>query len=495
MKLSQCLKDFEYEVIRGNVDGEIADVTSDSRKANKDNAFIAIVGAVADGHKFISNAYESGCRNFIVQHMEEEFDKLEDASFILTKDTRIALAYTSAQIFNHPASKLKTVAITGTKGKTTTTFMIKSILEQHGQKVGIIGTTGVYIGDKYIKTVNTTPESYDIQRFMNMMVEDGIDVCVMEVSSQALKLNRTVGIEFDYAIFTNLSPDHIGENEHKDYEEYVYCKSLLFKQTKHGIFNIDDKEAPAMMKDTTCTKETFGFSKDADLTVDKLDFITRPGFIGIGLKTKGTIEDYFEINTPGKFSAYNAMAAILTALQFNVTAQNIKAGLMNVFVRGRVEAVKVSDRFTLLIDYAHNAMSMESILTTIREYNPHRIVSLFGCGGNRSKLRRYEMGEISGKYADLSIITEDNSRFEDVNDIIEDIKVGINKTSGKYVVIPDRKDAIRYSIEHAQDGDIVLLLGKGHEDYQEKQGKRYPFDERVVVAEILEQLKKENINV
>ena len=318
----------------------------------------------------------------------------------------------------------------------------------------------------------------------------GCDSCVMEVSSQALKMNRTAGIRFDYSIFTNLSPDHIGEGEHADYAEYVYCKSLLFRQSRHGIFNIDDKEAPVMMNaGADMDIHTYGFRPEADLCAGDIDYIVRGGFIGIGFETRGIMSGRFEVSTPGRFSAYNAMAAILVTTLMGADYKYIRDALTHTFVRGRVESVKISDRFTLLIDYAHNAMSMESILTTMKEYRPNRIVSLFGCGGNRSKLRRYEMGEISGTYADLSIITADNSRFENVMDIIEDIKAGINKTDGSYVVIPDRKEAIKYSITHAEDGDIILLLGKGHEDYQEIEGIRHPFDERVIIADILKAIQ------
>lgn len=490
MKLSECLEKLEYQCLSGNINVEIEDIVYDSRKANDTNAFICIVGAVTDGHKYIKNTLENGCKVFIIQK-DVECLAGKDVTVIKVEDTRIALSYMSAAIFNYPAKELKTIAITGTKGKTTTSFMIKTILKHHGMKVGIIGTTGVYVGDKYFEIHNTTPESYDIHRFFRMMADEGCNVCVMEVSSQALKLNRTIGIDFDCGIFTNLSPDHIGENEHADYAEYVYCKSLLFKQCNHGVFNIDDKEAVNMMKDAKCDKHTYGFSENADLHIDNIDYIVRPGFIGIGFDAHGEINEHFEVSTPGKFSAYNAMSALMVSKLFDVNIDDMKDGMVNTFVRGRVEPVKISDRFTLLIDYAHNAMSMESLLTTIREYNPKRIVSLFGCGGNRSKLRRYEMGEISGKLADLSIITADNSRFENVMDIIADIRIGMDKTDGEFVVIPDRKEAIKYSIENAKEGDIVLLLGKGHEDYQEIEGVRHPFDERDIIKDILEELRKE----
>lgn len=487
-KVSELIEKFKYSLIKGNTQQLVNDVVYDSRKAGSENVFVCIIGAVADGHKYIKSALEKGCRIFVVQKdIDELLDlkDLEDVTVIKTDNTRIALACMSAAIFDYPAKQLTMVGITGTKGKTTTSFVLRDILRNHGKNVGIIGTTGVYIKEEFFEINNTTPESYDIHRYLKMMLEKGIDTCIMEVSSQAFKLDRTYGIMFDYGIFTNMSPDHIGENEHKNYEEYVHCKSMLFKQCRYGIFNIDDKEAENMMKDAICDKHTYGFNECADLCIKDVDYIVKPGFIGIDFKTTGLLNEKFEVNTPGKFSAYNSAAAILTALLIGVDIEDIKEALLNTFVKGRVEPVKVSDKFTLLIDYAHNAMSMESLLTTIKEYNPKRIVSLFGCGGNRSKLRRYEMGEISGKYADLSIITADNSRFEDVMDIIEDIKIGINKTDGEYIVIPDRKEAIRYSIENAREGDIVLLLGKGHETYQEINGVKKHFDEREIIQEIV----------
>ena len=498
MKLSELLAQIDYTCLQGSIDKNIVDLVYDSRKAIPDTAFVCMIGAVSDGHSYIKHAIAGGCNTLLVEKDIEELDTETagilrsngDITVIQTKDSRSTLSYMAQALYEYPAKKLTTIAITGTKGKTTTTFMIRTILEECGHKTGIIGTTGVYIEDRRIEIHNTTPESYDIQMYLAEMVKAGCDSCVMEVSSQALKMNRTAGIRFDYSIFTNLSPDHIGEGEHADYAEYVYCKSLLFRQSRHGIFNIDDKEAPVMMNaGADMDIHTYGFRPEADLCAGDIDYIVRGGFIGIGFETRGIMSGRFEVSTPGRFSAYNAMAAILVTTLMGADYKYIRDALTHTFVRGRVESVKISDRFTLLIDYAHNAMSMESILTTMKEYRPNRIVSLFGCGGNRSQLRRYEMGEISGTYADLSIITADNSRFENVMDIIEDIKAGINKTDGSYVVIPDRKEAIKYSITHAEDGDIILLLGKGHEDYQEIEGIRHPFDERVIIADILKAIQ------
>lgn len=487
MLLKKILKNIEYKVIKGNLDIEINDICYNSKNVKNNDGFIALIGHNMDGHKYISDAIEKGATVIFV---EKDIDLKDDVTIIKLNDTRRDLALLSANLFENPSKKLKMIGITGTKGKTTTTWMIKRILEEDNKTVGVIGTMGVFIKNKHYDLVNTTPESYDIHKYLKEMVDNNIEYAVMEVSSQALKLGRVDGITFDYGVFTNLTHDHIGDGEHASMEEYIECKSLLFKQSRHGIFNIDDKNYKKMTNNCICDIHTFGYDKKADLYCDKVELLREKDLIGINMTTEGIICDTFKINTPGKFSAYNAMCAILTTYLIGCSIDSMKKALINISVKGRVEPVKISDKFNLLIDYAHNGVSMESILTTIREYNPRRIVTIFGCGGNRSKDRRYEMGEVSGKLADLSIITADNSRYEDVNDIINDILIGMHKTNGKYITIPDRKEAIKYSIENAHEGDIILLLGKGHEDYQEINGVRRPFDERVIIKEILNELKK-----
>lgn len=486
MQLGQLLQDVTYELLQGTLEQPVTDLVYDSRKAAPGKVFVCLSGAVTDGHNYIAGAIEAGTTAVIV---EKDVPMTEGITYLKVQNTRKALSYTSQTLFQYPARKLTLVGLTGTKGKTTTSFMMKEILEQEGKKVGVIGTMGVYIGSRHIPTQNTTPESYEIQYFLSEMVKEKVDVAVMEVSSQALKLDRVAGMEFDYGVFTNLTPDHIGEHEHKDMQEYIFCKSLLFRQCREGVFNRDDKHFDDMVKNASCQIHTYGLQEGADLWAEQIAYRRETGFIGIDFVTGGQVEEEFKVNTPGKFTAYNALSAILLTSLMGAQAEAMKHALYHFAVRGRVEPVRISDRYTLLIDYAHNAVSMESLLTTIREYEPKRIVSMFGCGGNRSKLRRFEMGEISGKLADLSVLTADNSRFEDVMDIIEDIKVGMAKTDGAYVVIPDRREAMKYCIEHAQDGDIILFLGKGHEDYQEIQGVKYPFDERDVIADILKEQK------
>lgn len=481
MKLIKILSGIKYEVVKGDIEIEVNNISYDSRKVGKEDAFICLVGASIDGHDYIEKAIESGANTIIVQ---KDINIDSDVTVIKLEDTRKSLSRLAINYFDNPSSELTTIAITGTKGKTTTSFMIKNILEEDNKKVGVIGTMGVFFGDKHYSTVNTTPESYDIQKYLREMVNDGVEYLVMEVSSQALKVGRVDGMMFDYGVFTNLSEDHIGDNEHKDMEEYIYCKSLLFKMCKNGIFNIDDIHYNEMIKDCTCRVYTFGHNKEANLVIDKVELLRKEHFIGLEMKTSGIVNDVFLVNTPGEFSAYNSACAIVVTTLLGCNIDSIKDALSKVAVRGRVEIVPVSKKYTVIIDYAHNGVSTESILTTMRKYNPKRIVSLFGCGGNRSKDRRYDMGEVSGKYADLSILTEDNSRYEDVNDIINDIEVGIKKTDGKYIKIPDRREAIKYAIDNALEGDIILILGKGHETYQEKNGERTHFDDREEVLKL-----------
>lgn len=482
MKLSSLLERVEYTCCQGSLDQEVTTVTYDSRKAEPGSMFICIRGAVVDGHKFIPDVVEKGAKVLVV---EEETQVPSGVTVIRVKDTRYAMAFISAAYFGYPAEKLKTIGITGTKGKTTTTYMVKSILENAGYKVGLIGTIEAIIGDKVIPAANTTPESFVIQKYFRDMVDAGCDCVVMEVSSQGLMLHRTQGFIFDFGIFTNIEPDHIGPNEHKDFAHYLACKSLLLKQCRVGIVNRDDEHFDKIIEGHTCTLETYGFSPEADLRAEDARLVSGKGYLGISYHLKGLLDFPVEIDIPGKFSIYNSLTAIAICRHFKVSEDNIIKALKVAKVKGRIEMVKVSDEFTLMIDYAHNAMALESLLTTLREYHPHRLVCLFGCGGNRSKYRRYEMGEVSGKLADLTIITSDNPRDEEPQAIIDDIKIGIGKTSGKYVEIIDRKEAIRYAIEHGEPGDIIILAGKGHEDYQEIKGKKYPMDERILIADIL----------
>ncbi len=487
MKCEDLLKGISYECIRGNLNREVKEVVYDSRKISKDCLFICICGYNVDGHSFAGEAARKQAAVIVVQK-DVEIPEESGVTVIKVENTRYAMAFISAAYFGHPADRLKVIGITGTKGKTTTTYLIKSILEKAGYRVGLVGTIETIIGERHIPASNTTPESFLLQQYFKEMEEEGCEIVVMEVASQGLKLHRTQGFTFEIGIFTNLEPDHIGPNEHADFEEYQACKGLLFKQCRLGIVNKDDAHMEALLKGHTCQVETYGFDKEADIYAENLKLVNKQGELGINFAVKGRMDFEVEVPAPGRFSVYNALTAIAVCRHFQVEIPQIQKALLGAHVKGRIEMVPVPGEFTLLIDYAHNAMSLKSLLTTLREYNPTRLVCLFGCGGNRSKLRRFEMGEVSGKYADLTIITSDNPRFEKPQDIIEDIKTGISKTEGRYIEICDRKEAIAYAIAHGQPGDIIVLAGKGHEDYQEIEGVKYPMDERVLIKEILQEV-------
>lgn len=485
MNLIQLLEQLQYEVIQGDDDIPVTELVNDSRKVCRGSVFVCISGAVSDGHSYIADVAEKGVAAVVV---EKDVDAPKGLTVIKVSDTRYALAFMSAAYFGYPADKLKVIGITGTKGKTTTTYMVKSILEDVGHKVGLIGTIEVLIGDESIPANNTTPESYTIQKYFAKMVEAGCDSVVMEVSSQGLMLHRTAGIPFEIGIFTNLGEDHIGPNEHKDFEDYKRCKGLLFKQCKLGIANVDDKWFEDVFKEATCKVETFGLSKKAGLRAVDIEHISKPGYLGVKYHVSGLMDFDVEIDIPGEFSVYNSLTAIAVCRHFDVPVENIKAALKVAKVKGRIEMVKVSDEFTLMIDYAHNAMALESLLNTLRDYDPGRIVSVFGCGGNRSKTRRYEMGEVSGRLADFTIITSDNPRYEEPQEIINDIITGMKKTDGKYIDICDRGEAIKYAIKHGQPGDVIVVAGKGHETYQEIKGVKYDMDDRVLIQNALKEI-------
>lgn len=482
MYLDSMLEQLPYTCLQGDSHIQVSELVYDSRKIRKDCVFVCIAGAVSDGHDYIQEAVNKGAAAIIA---EKEVELPSGVTVILVKDTRVALADMAAAYFRHPADKLTTIGITGTKGKTTTTYMVKTILENAGIKTGLIGTIETIIGDKVIPSNNTTPESYVIQETFAKMAEAGCECVVMEASSQGLMLHRLDGFIFDYGVFTNIEPDHIGENEHKDFEDYLSCKSRLFKQCRVGLVNADDAHAEDILKNHTCTVETFGFTERADIRAKEVRLLRKPGYLGISYRVEGLMNFAVDVDIPGDFSVYNSLCAIAICRHFGVSEEQMRKTLNTVQVRGRIEIIPVSDQYTLMIDYAHNAMSLESLLSTLLKYHPKRLVCMFGCGGNRARDRRFEMGEISSKLADLTVVTSDNPRNEEPQDIIEDILVGVKRGGGEYVTIPDRRDAIRFCIENAREGDVIVLAGKGHEDYQEIKGIKHHMDEREIIRDIL----------
>jgi len=484
MLLRQLLEELEYICIQGSLDIPISQLIYNSKNACMDGVFVCLSGARFDGHDYIDEVVSKGVTAVIT---EKDIEPAPNLTIIRVKNTRYALACMSAAFFGHPARELITVGITGTKGKTTTSYMIKSILEHSGIKTGLIGTIETIIGDKHIPAYNTTPESYIVQQSFREMVNSGCRCVIMEVSSQGLMLHRVSGFTFDYSIFTNLEKDHIGPNEHKDFADYIRCKSMLFKQSKLGIVNIDDLHITDVMEGHVCQLETFGLHDNADIRGENIHLFNHAGKIGIAYRVSGLVNFDVNVNIPGRFNVYNSLAAIGLCRHFNIDSETINDGLASVTVKGRLELVPVSSQFTLMIDYAHNAMALKSLLTTLKEYKPGRIVTMFGCGGNRDRNRRFEMGEVSSKLSDLTVVTSDNPRNEEPMAIIEDILQGTLKGLGEVITIPDRQAAIRFCIEHARKGDVIILAGKGHEDYQEIKGVKYHMDEREIIRDILVQ--------
>lgn len=484
MKLSELITGLEYEVLQGDIDALVQNIYDDSRKVQEGDLFFCISGAVSDGHKYAKDVADKKASVIVV---EKEVEVPVSVTVIKVPSTRYAMGIISSRYYGEPSKKLQVIGITGTKGKTTTTYMIREMLEAAGIKTGLIGTIEILDGASRIPAANTTPESIRLHKYLKDMVDNGLSAVVMEVSSQGLMLDRVAGVDFNYGIFTNLSKDHIGPNEHKTFEEYMMWKAKLFTMCKKGIFNIDDGYTDSVTKDATCEILSYGMKEGADYRATDMKLYSKEGVLGIEYKLSGKASGDLMVDLPGEFSVHNSLAAVAVAYEMGVPFEDIKKILTAVKVRGRVEMIPVSNEFTVMIDYAHNAMALESLFTALREYNPKRLVSLFGCGGNRSKDRRYEMGEVSGNMADLTIITSDNPRFEKPQDIIDDIKIGIGKTDGEYIEIADRKEAMRYAIMNGQPGDIIVFAGKGHEDYQEIEGVKHHMDERDLIREILEE--------
>lgn len=505
MVLKTWLNELDYECISGSLDVDVTEVVYDSRKAAPGAVFVCMRGTRVDSHRFIPDVLRAGARVLLTERdVREELaasglpaDELAKVTVLRTESGRKGLALLSAARFGCPARKMTTIGVTGTKGKTTTTHMIKAILEAAGMKVGMIGTTGTVIGDQVTPTMNTTPESYQLQQAFSQMEQAGCQYMIMEVSSQGLKMHRVEGMKFDYGIFTNISPDHIGPDEHADFEEYLYCKSRLLSMSRVGLVNANDSHFADIVKDASCELYTYSVLENgtgdggADFTASRIRYVSRPDFVGAEFDVKGRYEMDVRLGIPGLFNVDNALAAVSVCSFLNLPRERICHALEHIRVNGRMEIVHTSARCTVIVDYAHNAVSMESLLSTLREYHPKRLVVVFGCGGNRSKDRRYSMGEIGGRLADLSILTADNSRYEKAEDIIADIRGSIEKTGGSFMEIPDRREAIEYSITHARPGDMIAVIGKGHEDYQEINGVRHHFLDREVIEEVVGRLGDE----
>ena len=492
MKLKEMLVGLEGLKAKGDLDVEIKGISSNSKEVKEGDLFVAIKGFAVDGHKFVNDAIEKGASAIIIEEGCDlkSFDVPKELSVVMAKDTRKALAIVSSNFYGNPSKKFKLIGVTGTKGKTTTTFMIKEILEKAGKKVGLIGTIATYINGKKLKDSDrTTPESLELQQIFSQMVKEGVEVVVMEVSSQSLKLHRVDGCEFDIVLFTNFSEDHISPNEHPDMEDYFNSKLKLFEMCKVGIVNTDDlhgAKIPKLFPDSQIT--TYGIDNYANVLAK--DITITNSYVDFRVKITDRNE---RVKTciPGRFSVYNSLAAICVAQKFGVTSEVVKQALLEVRVPGRSEMVDNKLEIPIMIDYAHSPESLQNILQAVKSYTRGKVISVFGCGGDRDSSKRPIMGEISGRIADYTFITSDNPRTEEPKKIVEQIEEGIKKTKGKYSVVVDRTEAIKQAIKMATKRDIIVLAGKGHEPYQEICGKKHPFDERIIVRELIEELESE----
>ena len=491
MKIKDLLIGLSGLKARGNLETDIKKVVCNSNDVEEGDLFVAIKGFENDGHNFINAAIKKGATAILIEEGCDlkSFKVKENTVVIMAKDTREALAIVSCNFYKNPSKKFKLIGITGTKGKTTTSYMIKEILEKAGKKVGLIGTLETCINGKTLKeNERTTPESLELQELFSKMVEEKVDVVVMEVSSQSLKLHRVDGCDFDIAVFTNFSEDHISKIEHPNMEDYLQSKLKLFQMCKVGIVNSDDVQGskiPRLFPDSQIT--TFGIDNFANVMARDVTVTNTYADFKVKLTDRN---ERVKVGIPGRFSVYNSLAAICVAKKFQVSPEVIKEALLEVRVPGRSEMVDNKLEIPIMIDYAHTPESLENILQAVKIYTRGKVICVFGCGGNRDEAKRPVMGEIAGRVADFTFITTDNARNEEPKKIAEQIEAGIKKTKGKYLVVLDRKEAIREAIKMANKIDIVVIAGKGHEMYQEINGKKIPFNEREIIREITNEIKK-----
>lgn len=490
MELKKILAGIQGLKASGNLEQDIPNIASDSRKIKEGDMFVAIEGFEVDGHKFIDNAIQNGAKTILINESKvKELNRniLNGITIITAPDTRIAIAKCACNFYDNPSRKVQLIGVTGTKGKTTTTFMIKKVLEKQGIKTGLIGTIAAYSGNNKVEDSDrTTPDSLKLQELFAYMVNDGCKAIVMEVSSQSLKLHRVDGCDFNIGIFTNFSEDHISEKEHPNMEDYFNSKVQLFKMCQYGFVNSDDThtiKVPKIVEE--CNFKTYGLDNECDLLAK--DITITNSYVNFVVRLNGKNER-IKTGIPGRFSVYNSLAAICVAEKLGCSTENIKEALEEVRVPGRSELVDNKLGLTIMIDYAHSPESLQSILQAVKSYTRDRVISVFGCGGDRDPGKRPQMGEISGRIANYTIITSDNPRTEDPAKIVEQIEEGIKKTNGKYECIVDRTEAIKKAIQMASKTDIVVLAGKGHETYQEINHEKHPYDERLIIKQIIDEM-------
>lgn len=468
---------------RGDLDTRIDTLVTNSRDQSVNGLFFCISGLRFDAHDFAAQAVENGCVALVVERFVDA-----PVTQVKVENARSAMSYIAAAFYGYPARKLRMVGVCGTKGKTTTSYLVKAILEQAGFKTGLIGTTGNMIGQKHLPSNMTTPDPVDLHRCLRQMVDEGVEVVSMEVSAHAVAMHRLDGVTFEAACYTNLSQDHL------DYfgtmEKYFETKKSFFLngQVQNAALNDDDETSESIRRDLSIPFLTFGISAEADVFARDIE-ISENG-VAFSILLRGVEEMPIRMHLTGMFNVYNALAAASLAMILGIDRESIRRGLESVQnVPGRVEVLDTNTPYKVILDYAHSPDALENVLKTIRAFTRCRLIALFGCGGDRDHGKRPIMGEIVGRLADFAILTSDNPRTEDPESILRSIEAGMKKTQGQYVVIENRREAIRYALEMGREGDVIILAGKGNETYQDIMGVKRPFDEKVVVRELLAQMR------
>ena len=468
---------------RGDLNANIASLITNSREKTENGLFFCISGLRFDAHNFAAQAVENGCTALVV----ERFLDLP-AVQVRVENVRSAMAYMASAFYGHPSRKLRMVGVCGTKGKTTTSFLMKAILEQAGLKTGLIGTTGNMIGQKHLPSNMTTPDPVDLHKCLRQMVDEGVEAVSMEVSAHAVDMHRLDGVTFEAACYTNFSQDHL------DYfgtmEKYFEAKKDFFMhgQVLNAALNADEETSESIRRDLKVPYLTFGISAAADVFARDIE-ISENG-VEFSIRLRGLEEMPIHMHLTGMFNVYNALAAASLAMIMGIDKEDIRKGLESVkSVPGRVEVLETGTPYKVILDYAHSPDALENVLKTIRAFTRARLIALVGCGGDRDHGKRPIMGEIVGRMADFSILTSDNPRTEDPMVILASIEEGMKKTDGEYVVIENRREAIRYALEMGREGDVIILAGKGNETYQDIMGVKHPFDEKIVVSELLEEMR------
>lgn len=491
MILQYLLEEANITKVIGSTNIKINKIEYDSKKITECDIFVAIKGYEDDGNNYIKEAISNGCICIIVEDDEilsEDILNNEKITKVYTQNTRIILSVIASKYYDDASKKLKLIGITGTKGKTTTAYMIRDILLAAGKKVGMIGTICTTYGSMVIESERTSPESLELHKLFKDMLNSDIEYVVMEVSSHALELERVHGLRYIVSVFTNLSEEHL--DFHKDMESYLKAKSKLFQMSDFALINGDDIYTSKLIKMIPCKIAKFGLDNEVNLTA--ADIRVNNSYVEFKMYINKMLET-IRVNIPGRFTVYNALAAIGVSSMLGVQMDSIILALAALKVPGRSEVVDVKKTFTIIVDYAHNSSSLEAILTNTKKYAKGRIICVFGCGGNRDTSKRSVMGEIAGKYSNFTIITTDNPRNERPSDITKQIEEGIKKTNGLYKIIEDRKEAIKFAMRIAWKNDIVLICGKGHENYQIVKGKKIHFDDREIAAEIAASMPDKNI--